>query len=109
MAFPGADLPMLDLEKRTGVKDGDVEDFIARARDDAERARIRAEYEKREAARKVKEAAEEHEKWWSGAEYLFPEDETADDAAAADSIQPGAAGDETARERALRKYENDYA
>ena len=141
MAFPGADLPMLDLEKRTGVKDGDVEDFIARASDvqskiadlvsgkisveeieaeqakeaaeqarhDAERARIRAEYEKREAARKVKEAAEEHEKWWSGAEYLFPEDETADDAAAADSIQPGAAGDETARERALRKYENDYA
>ena len=27
MAFP-ADLPMLNMEKRTGVKDGEVEDFI---------------------------------------------------------------------------------
>ena len=140
MAFPGADLPMLNMEKRTGVKDGEVEDFISRASDvqnkiadlvsgkisveeieaeqakeaeeqarhDAERARIRADYERREAARKAKEAAEEHEKWWSGADYLFPEDETAGGGAADDSIQ-SADGDETARERALRKYENDYA
>ena len=85
MAFPGADLPMLNMEKRTGVKDGEVEDFISRASDvqnkiadlvsgkisveeieaeqakeaeeqarhDAERARIRADYERREAARKA--------------------------------------------------------
>ena len=33
MAFPGADLPMLNMEKRTGVKDGEVEDFISRASD----------------------------------------------------------------------------
>ena len=129
---------LLNMEKRTGIKKDDIESFLERAKevekkiDDIKSGRISceqlaAEHEadmaekaaeaarkakrlaaiaKRDAERKVRDAAEEKEKWWQGADVLFGEEVDAD--GAADAILDGESG-ESAREAALRKYENDYS
>lgn len=130
-------MPCLDLEKRTGVKDSEINDFVGRAdavqkkiqdmisgkisvedieaehakeaaekaAHEAKKAAMRADYERREREKKERDAAEEHERWWSGADLLYPLDgsEGADD-----SIQTDADGN-SQRDLLLRKYEMDYS
>jgi tetratricopeptide (TPR) repeat protein len=125
----------LDMEKKMGFGMKDVDDFLERAKDveqkindiksgkisveQLEREREQEEREKAEAAaakakrladierrrveREAKEKVEEHARWWEGADVLYPID---NDEVLDDSVQ-NAAG-ETARDTALRKYENDY-
>ena len=88
---------LLDLEKRTGVKDGDINAFLSKVNDVQrqldmlqsgelkpedvrvpgektpeelqEEAEEKARRAKEKAERKAKEKKEEHEKWWKGARY----------------------------------------
>lgn len=88
---------LLDLEKRTGVKDGDINAFLSKVNDVQrqldmlqsgelkpedvrvpgektpeelqEEAEEKARRAKEKAERKAKEKKEEHEKWWRGARY----------------------------------------
>merc|ERR1712072_834407 len=69
----------------------------------AAKAKRLADIERRRVEMEAREKVEEHARWWEGADVLYPID---NDEVLDDSVQ-NAAG-ETARESALRKYENDY-
>lgn len=100
---------MLDLERRSGVREEDVDEFLEQAKEverkirelkegkledileeerkDREREereallkdKRRAEYTAREAKRFLEEKKTEREHWWRGAELLLGEDEEADE------------------------------
>lgn len=100
-------------QKINDIKSGKISPEELQAEQDAEekekneaaaaKAKRLADIERRRIDREAKEKVEERERWWEGADVLYPDHSEELD----DSVQNQ--DGKTARDVQLRKYENDYS